>query len=52
MSAIRRLVLDQHGATAIEYSVIVGLIAAVLITAMTNVGQKIVELLAPISNLT
>lgn len=32
---------DESGASAVEYGLLVGLIAAVLITSVTTLGQKI-----------
>ena len=36
-----RLIQDQSGATAIEYGLIVALIAVVIITAVTTLGTKL-----------
>jgi pilus assembly protein Flp/PilA len=36
-----RFAKDQSGATAIEYGLIAGLIAVVIITAVTTVGTKV-----------
>jgi pilus assembly protein Flp/PilA len=36
-----RFVKDDSGATAIEYGLIAGLIAVVIITAVTSVGTKL-----------
>jgi pilus assembly protein Flp/PilA len=36
-----RFVADQSGVTAIEYGLIAGLIAVVIITAVTAVGTKV-----------
>ena len=42
MSAIfSRFVRDDSGATAIEYGLIAGLIAVVVVTAITTVGTKL-----------
>ena len=38
---ITRFVKDESGATAIEYGLIVALIAVVIITAVTTVGTKL-----------
>jgi pilus assembly protein Flp/PilA len=40
-SLFARFVKDQSGATAIEYGLIAGLIAVVIITAVTTVGTKV-----------
>jgi pilus assembly protein Flp/PilA len=31
---------DEEGATAVEYAIMVALIAAVIITAVTTIGQR------------
>lgn len=36
-----RFIQDQSGATAIEYGLIAGLIAVVIITAVTTLGTKV-----------
>ena len=36
-----RFAKDESGATAIEYGLIAGLIAVVIITAVTTVGTKV-----------
>jgi pilus assembly protein Flp/PilA len=38
---VRRFIADQTGATAIEYGLIVALIAVVIITAVTTVGVNL-----------
>ncbi len=38
---ISRFVRDESGATAIEYGLIAALIAVVIITALTTVGQNL-----------
>jgi pilus assembly protein Flp/PilA len=38
---VSRFVADQSGATAIEYGMIAGLIAVVIITAITAIGTKL-----------
>jgi len=38
MTMISRFLKDQSGATAIEYGLIAGLIAVVIITAVTAIG--------------
>lgn len=39
--AIEQFVRDEEGATAIEYGLIAGLIAIVIILAVTGVGEKV-----------
>ena len=41
MNIISRFVRDESGATAIEYGLIVALIAVVIITAVTTLGTKL-----------
>ena len=41
MALIRRFAADQSGATAIEYGLIVALIAVVIIAAVTTVGTNL-----------
>ena len=38
---VTRLMKDESGATAIEYGLIVALIAVVIITALTTVGKNL-----------
>ena len=35
-----RFIKDEDGATAVEYGILVGLIAAIIIIAVRNVGTK------------
>lgn len=41
LSSITRFLRDEEGATAIEYGIIAGLIAAVLVTVLTSLGTTI-----------
>jgi len=41
MEALKRFVKEEEGATAIEYGLLAGLIALVIILAVTNLGKKI-----------
>lgn len=41
LSIFRRLMKNEQGATAIEYTLIASLIAVAAITAMTSVGTKV-----------
>jgi len=50
LSIFRRLVKNDKGATAIEYTLIAALIAVAAITAMTTVGNKISNTLTNVSN--
>src|SRR5882757_4620867 len=41
LSLFRRLMKNEHGATAIEYTLIAALVAIAAVTALTTVGRKI-----------
>ena len=45
LSLFRRLMKDTHGATAIEYTLIVSLIAVAAIASMRSVGSKVSNVL-------
>jgi Flp pilus assembly pilin Flp len=47
---VRRLMADQRAVTAIEYSLIVCLIASAAIGAMTNLGHHVLNMLGPAAN--
>ena len=47
---LSRFVRDDSGATAIEYGLIAGLIAVVIITAVTTVGTKLTNTFTKITN--
>jgi pilus assembly protein Flp/PilA len=50
LSIFRRLMKNEKGATAIEYTLIASLIAVAAITAMSTVGGKVNNVLANVSN--
>ena len=50
LSIFRRLMKNEKGATAIEYTLIASLIAVAAITAMSTVGGKINNVLTNVSN--
>jgi pilus assembly protein Flp/PilA len=50
LSIFRKLMKNQDGATAIEYTLIASLIAVAAITAMGKVGTKIQSVLTNVSN--
>jgi pilus assembly protein Flp/PilA len=50
MKMISRFLNDQSGATAIEYGLIAGLIAVVIITSVTAIGTKLNGKFTTISN--
>jgi len=41
LALIERFAWDESGATAIEYGLIIALIAVVIITAMTTIGTNL-----------
>ncbi|MCX9148544.1 Flp family type IVb pilin [Erythrobacter sp. WG] len=41
MTLIKKLAIDEQGATAIEYGLIAALIAVAAITAMSNLGTTV-----------
>jgi pilus assembly protein Flp/PilA len=45
LSIFRRLMKNEHGATAIEYTLIASLIAVAAIVAMKNVGGTVANTL-------
>jgi len=50
LSIFRRLMKNQQGATAIEYTLIASLIAVAAITAMRTVGGKVTNVLSNVGN--
>lgn len=50
LSIFRRLMKDEQGATAIEYTLIASLIAVAAITAMTAVGGKVTNVMGNVAN--
>ena len=50
LSIFRRLMKNEHGATAIEYTLIASLIAVAAITAMTSVGKSVSNVLSNVAN--
>jgi pilus assembly protein Flp/PilA len=49
-NVLKRLVADESGATAIEYGLIVALIAVVIIGAVTTLGTKLNNAFVAINN--
>jgi pilus assembly protein Flp/PilA len=41
MATIKRFMTDESGATAVEYGLLVALIAVVIITAVTTLGTNL-----------
>ena len=50
LSILRRLMQNDRGATAIEYTLIASLIAVAAITAMKTVGGKVQNTLNTVGN--
>jgi pilus assembly protein Flp/PilA len=50
LSIFRRLMKNEHGATAIEYTLIASLIAVAAITAFTTVGHKVSNVMSNVAN--
>ena len=50
LSIFRRLMKNDQGATAIEYTLIASLIAVAAITAMRTVGGKVTNVLNNVAN--
>ena len=50
LSIFRRLMKNEQGATAIEYTLIASLIAVAAITAMSTVGGKVTNVLNNVAN--
>jgi pilus assembly protein Flp/PilA len=50
LSIFRRLMKNEKGATAIEYTLIASLIAVAAIVAMTSVGTKVNGVFSNVAN--
>jgi pilus assembly protein Flp/PilA len=50
LSLFRKLMKNDHGATAIEYTLIASLIAVAAIAAMTSVGTKVNGVLSNVAS--
>lgn len=50
LSIFRRLMKNDHGATAIEYTLIASLIAVAAIAAMGSVGTKVNAVLSNVAS--
>jgi pilus assembly protein Flp/PilA len=50
LSIFRKLMKNDRGATAIEYTLIASLIAVAAITAMKTVGGKVTNVLTNVGN--
>ena len=49
-STLTRFLRDENGATAIEYGLIAGLVAVVIITALKGIGTKLNNKFQAVSN--
>lgn len=47
---VSRFAKDDSGATAIEYGLIAGLVAVVIVTAVTTLGDKLTNTFTTIGN--
>jgi pilus assembly protein Flp/PilA len=50
LSIFRRLMKNEHGATAIEYTLIASLIAVAAITAFATVGNKVSNVMSNVAS--
>lgn len=50
LSILRRMMKDNQGATAVEYTLIASLIAVAAIASMRTVGDKINNVLGSVGN--
>ncbi len=50
MEAITKLWQDESGASAVEYGLLVALIAVVIITAVSTLGRSISTMFTSVSN--
>ncbi len=50
MNAIRNLLQDESGASAVEYGLLVALIAVVIITAVTALGNSISKMFTGVAS--
>ena len=50
MSGLRRFILDQSAATAIEYALIAGCISIVIVAAVTGIGSSLNSTFNQVSN--
>jgi pilus assembly protein Flp/PilA len=41
MQTLWRVIVDDEGATMVEYAIMVSLIAAICVTVVTTLGQKV-----------
>jgi pilus assembly protein Flp/PilA len=50
LSLLRRLVRNERGATAIEYTLIASLISVAAIVALTTVGSKVSNVMSNVAS--
>jgi pilus assembly protein Flp/PilA len=46
---IRRFIKDERGVTALEYGLIAGLVAVVIVTSVSSLGNKLANTFATIT---
>jgi pilus assembly protein Flp/PilA len=49
LNDLRALAKDEHGVTALEYGLIAGLVAVVIVTSVTTLGTKLQSTFASIA---
>jgi pilus assembly protein Flp/PilA len=49
-TALRHLVIDESGATLVEYSLVIGLIALACVVAITFLGGRIATFFSTVGN--
>jgi pilus assembly protein Flp/PilA len=50
LTALRHLVIDESGATLVEYSLVIGLIALACVVAITFLGGRIANFFSTVGN--
>ena len=50
MTVVKNFLRNESGATAIEYGLIAGLIAVVVVTSITTLGTKLTNTFTNVSN--
>jgi pilus assembly protein Flp/PilA len=50
LNRVHRFLADEEGPTAVEYAVMLSLIIAVCLTAITSIGQKASSVFSKVAN--
>jgi len=50
MKALPKLLRDETGSTAVEYSLVISLIAVVIVTAVTTIGGALKNIFNSVAN--